>query len=220
MAAAAGAGGAASKHGLAHSERLALCALLEDKGPLAPTLCEGWTTSDLAAHLFVRESRPWAGIGIVVPPLAGYTRAAMDSAKRTLGHEGLIRRLRSGPPMPLKLLDDQINTTEYFVHHEDIRRAADSGEATRENDALDEALWANLRRGGRLLARKVRQAGLELVSPGRGSVTVKKGSPVATMVGSPQELTLYLFGRSSVADVQFDGPEPAVEAVKAARFGI
>ena len=39
-------------------------------GPEAPTLCAGWTTRDLAAHLVVREARPDAAAGIVLPALA------------------------------------------------------------------------------------------------------------------------------------------------------
>src|SRR5262245_9679824 len=39
-------------------ERAALCDLLDRVGPDRPTLCEGWTTNDLAAHLWVRESDP------------------------------------------------------------------------------------------------------------------------------------------------------------------
>ena len=45
-------------------ERLALCALLDETGPDAPTLCEGWTTGDLAAHLVLRERRPDAAAGV------------------------------------------------------------------------------------------------------------------------------------------------------------
>jgi uncharacterized protein (TIGR03085 family) len=209
-----------TKGGIAQSERQALCALLEDKGPLAPTLCEGWATADLAAHLYVRERRPYAAVGMVVPTLAGLTQAAMDSAKRSLGYDGLIRRIRSGPPPLLRPLDEQVNLFEYFVHHEDVRRAGDSGESTREDPKLDDALFAALRRGARLLARKVRGAGLELASPGRGSVVAHRGEPTVTMSGSPQELVLYLFGRSSVAKVELDGPAAAVAAVEEARFGV
>ncbi len=54
-------------------ERLALCGLLEKTGPDAPTLCEGWNTGDLAAHLVLRERRPDAAAGILGGPLAGYT---------------------------------------------------------------------------------------------------------------------------------------------------
>ena len=35
----------------ARDERSALVASLRDAGPDAPTLCAGWTTRDLAAHL-------------------------------------------------------------------------------------------------------------------------------------------------------------------------
>jgi uncharacterized protein (TIGR03083 family) len=58
----------------ARDERVALCALLDDAGPSAPTLCEGWRTVDLAAHLVLREHRPDAGIGVLGGPMARYTR--------------------------------------------------------------------------------------------------------------------------------------------------
>src|SRR5713226_6603591 len=54
-------------------ERLALAALLEETGPDTPTLCAGWQTRDLAAHLVVRERRPDADVGMLGGPLAGYT---------------------------------------------------------------------------------------------------------------------------------------------------
>src|SRR5579875_2067067 len=98
-----------TKGGIAQSERQALCDLLEDKGPLAPTLCEGWTTADLAAHLFVREYQPWYGIGILLPPLAGLTSRGMDDAKRQLGYGKLIEKVRSGPPGLFKTFDAQMN---------------------------------------------------------------------------------------------------------------
>ena len=43
---------------VAATERADLCDLFRAVGPDAPTLCEGWTTRDLAAHLVVRERRP------------------------------------------------------------------------------------------------------------------------------------------------------------------
>ena len=55
---------------LAQRERSALVESMRATGPDAPTLCEGWTTRDLAAHLVVREYRPDAAAGIVVPALA------------------------------------------------------------------------------------------------------------------------------------------------------
>ncbi|HEX6919337.1 MAG TPA: maleylpyruvate isomerase family mycothiol-dependent enzyme, partial [Actinomycetes bacterium] len=57
---------------IARAERAALSDLLESLGPDAPTLCEGWDTRDLAAHLVVRERRMDAAPGIVLRPLAGH----------------------------------------------------------------------------------------------------------------------------------------------------
>src|ERR1700753_1453307 len=57
----------------AQAERTALCDLFLELGPQAPTLCEGWTTRDLAAHLVVRDRRPDGAIGILVPRLSGHT---------------------------------------------------------------------------------------------------------------------------------------------------
>jgi uncharacterized protein (TIGR03083 family) len=42
----------------AQDERAALAALLHETGPDGPTLCEGWQTRDLAAHLALRARRP------------------------------------------------------------------------------------------------------------------------------------------------------------------
>src|ERR1700735_4322129 len=55
---------------LAQQERATLCDLLVELGPDAPTLCEGWTTADMAAHLVVRERRPDSGTGLVWAPLS------------------------------------------------------------------------------------------------------------------------------------------------------
>ncbi len=57
----------------AQLERQTLSQLFDQLGPDAPTLCSGWTTLDLAAHLVVRERRPDSGPGLVWPPMAGYT---------------------------------------------------------------------------------------------------------------------------------------------------
>ena len=51
-------------------ERYALCDTFEAVGPDAPTLCTPWRTRDLAAHLVIREGRPDAAVGLLVPPLA------------------------------------------------------------------------------------------------------------------------------------------------------
>src|SRR5699024_11776445 len=50
-------------------ERRQLADLFRQVGPDAPTLCEGWTTRDLAVHLVLRENRPDAAGGMFVPAL-------------------------------------------------------------------------------------------------------------------------------------------------------
>lgn len=47
----------------AQRERSALVETFHQVGPDAPTLCERWTTRDLAAHLVVRERRLDATLG-------------------------------------------------------------------------------------------------------------------------------------------------------------
>lgn len=204
---------------IAQSERQALCSLFEDRGPLAPTLCEGWTTADLAAHLYVRERKPLAAPGVVVRQLAPFTERAMQSAKRRLGYTGLIASIRSGPPMPMSLVDAQMNTAEYFIHHEDVRRAADEWQPRRDL-RLDASLWPLTQRGAWLFARRVKETGLQIESPGFGSFRARKGHPVVILRGRPQELLLYLSGRKSVARVELDGPQEAWAAVDSARFGM
>ena len=79
-------------------ERLALCALLEKTGPDAPTLCEGWNTGDLAAHLVLREHRPDAAGGVLGGPLAGYTARVQNRIRARTSFPDLVRAIRSGPP--------------------------------------------------------------------------------------------------------------------------
>ena len=116
----------ASSH--ARRERQELAELLLAEGPEAPTLCEGWTARDLAAHLVVRESRPDAGIGIVVPAAAGWTERVQNAASAQPYPE-LVRKVRTGPPtlslFSLPGADGLANLVEYVVHHEDLRRAQD-----------------------------------------------------------------------------------------------
>ena len=67
---------------LAKNERAALCDLPDKVGPEAPTLCEGWTTHDLAAHLWIRETDPLGAGGIVAKPLAGCSNVGWPTSAR------------------------------------------------------------------------------------------------------------------------------------------
>lgn len=199
-----------------------LCDLFDAIGPDAPTLCEGWTTRDLAAHLVVRETRPDAAAGILVRAAASYgERIRKRTASRPWPE--LVDQVRSGPPrfspMRLSRADDLANTIEFFVHLEDVRRARTGSDATDVDPAVQASLVRLLRRGAKLLARRT-PVGLVLSMSGHGEVIAKKGQPSVTLSGSPGEIVLFLYGRSSVSAVEFDGPAEAIEQLKATKFGI
>ena len=125
-------------------ERLALAALLEETGPGAPTLCAGWQTGDLAAHLVLRERRPDAAAGVFGGPLAGHTARVQRRLSKRMTYAQLVQAFRNGPPRlsPLALpgLDERANTVEYFVHYEDVRRARPGWEPRDVDPGLSEEL--------------------------------------------------------------------------------
>lgn len=202
--------------------RRTLCEVFEDVGPDAPTLCEGWSTRDLAAHLVVRETRPDAAAGILVKAASAHG----DRVRERVGARPwsrLVDDVRSGPPrlspMRVPAVDDLTNTVEFFVHLEDVRRARPDRPVVALEPAVDDALFHTLRRGARLLARKS-PVGLVLAVTGRDPITAKKAEPAVTIRGSVGEIVLFLYGRSTVARVEFDGTPDAVERLKNTKFGI
>jgi len=207
-------------------ERAALCALLLEVGPDAPTLCGDWTTADLAAHLVVRERHPMALPGILLGGrFEGATERAMARELDGHGYEGGVERVRTGPPPgPLRLrpVGRLANTVEYVVHHEDVRRPAGGG--PRPDDAeLQDAVWSLLRRGARLLVAPARlgSTGLRLVRPGHDPIRASgTGEGGAVLRGDPVEVLLHLYGRRAVADVELTGDPEARARVEAARFGL
>lgn len=200
----------------ARVERLALCETLLRTGPDAPTLCEGWRTRDLAAHLVLREGRPDAQIGMLVPALADRTAAVQERlASGPFGD--LVGAVRTGPPgwHPTRIaaVDQVVNTGEFFVHHEDVLRAEPGWTTPRAvPDALQRTLWRTCQVAGRLALRRA-PVGVELVADGYGRTVVRKGQPLVRVHGSPAELLLFAFGRRAVAQVPLDGPPDAVAAL-------
>ena len=209
-------------------ERLALCALLDETGPDAPTLCEGWTTGDLAAHLVLRERRPDAAGGLLGGPLAGYTARVQRGIRERIPFPELVRIIRSGPPrlsvMALPGMDERVNAVEYFVHHEDVRRGADGWEPRQLPDGESDMLWQRLRLARFMLRRA--PVGVELarddgaVSGGGPAyrITAKNATPAVTVVGSPAELTMWVMGRRSAARVRMDGTKAAVTKLAEANW--
>jgi len=206
---------------LAQRERAALADLLEEVGPDAPTLCGDWTTRDLAAHLLVRERSP-AAAGIVVRPLGGWTeRERARTARRD--YPRLVNDVRNGPPRwsPLRLsdLDKLVNTVEFFVHHEDVRRAAADWQPRELDPADDGAVWKATRARARMLLRHS-TVGVQLQTPDGRSAPGLAGSPTVTLEGAPGELLMYLHGRTERAIVEIHGDPEAVEAFRGTRLAV
>ncbi len=218
--------------GYARDERLALCGVLDEAGPRQPTLCEGWATLDLAAHLVMRERRPDAAVGIVGGPLAAYTRNVQRKLAVRTPYARLVETIRNGPPRlsPMRIADEQVNLVEFFVHNEDVRRARPGWEPRAISRDLADALWHRLRMA-RFVLRKV-PVGVEFArddepepgrsgspTPARVRITARARTPAVTVTGPPAELTLWALGRTGVARVRLDGSEDAVRALKNATWG-
>jgi len=206
----------------AQEERAALAALLEETGPDGPTLCEGWQTKDLAAHLVLRERRPDAAAGVMGGPLASYTARVQRKYLGRYSYPELVGLFRSGPPalslFAIPGADEAANAVEYFVHHEDVRRAGEEWTERTLDDGLSEMLWKRLK-GARLLLRSA-PTGIVFAREGNGKldlIVAKNAAPSVTVTGSPAELTLWSMGRTRAAHVTLDGPEDAVAKLTAWR---
>jgi uncharacterized protein (TIGR03085 family) len=115
-------------------------------------------------------------------------------------------------------MDERANLVEYFVHHEDIRRAQPTWQPRDISADLADDLWRRLRLA-RLLLRGA-PVGVELVRtdsaerPGRVRITVRARTPVVAVTGDPAELTLWTMGRTGAANVRFGGSDADVEALR------
>ncbi|MFI7411697.1 TIGR03085 family metal-binding protein [Streptomyces sp. NPDC049627] len=196
----------------AKRERLLLADLLEAEGPDAPTLCEGWTTRDLAAHVVVRERRPDAAAGLLIKQLAPRLDKAMEefAAKP---YEELIQLIRTGPPrfspFQLKQIDEASNTIEFYIHTEDVRRAQPDWTPRELDPVFQDALWSRFERSARLVGRSA-PTGLVLRRPNGQTAVAHRGTPVVTVTGEPSELLLFAYGRQSAAKVELDGDKDAI----------
>jgi uncharacterized protein (TIGR03085 family) len=204
----------------AQRERAALVETMRTVGPDAPTLCGDWTTSDLAAHLVVRERRLDATPGIAIPFLAGYTDKVQRQVAASADWDELLDKIASGPPLysPFKLLDPVANMGEMFIHHEDVRRAQTGWEPRQLDDATVKALGRGLAIMARLTLAKAPARVSLRTQEGKTLATVGRG-PELTVTGEPQELLLFISGRDAVR-LEFGGETAAIDAVRASRRGL
>ncbi|MCT2088618.1 TIGR03085 family metal-binding protein [Micrococcus terreus] len=220
-------------HDFTTASREALVEALVAAGPGHRTLCEGWQTEHLAAHIHLRETsalaaglalKPWSG------PLERRTRELGDAstgsrqyqqlvdrvARGTAGSERVVTRLRAAAPV--RRAAQAANLLEFFVHTEDVRRAQDRWAPRRLSDDYADVLWEELSRRARLLYRTA-PTGVRLVRTprtgrameGTATVVARPGEPQVTITGPTGELIMHAFGRRDHALVLVDPPGSALE---------
>lgn len=194
-------------------ERALLCDLLDQVGPDHPTLCDGWDTHHLAAHLRNREAGP---VGLSKQLLAGGGDKALEATVASIAFADLVEQVRNGPPLltvfALPKVGTLMNDLEYFVHHEDVRRAAPDWQVRVLPQWAEDELWRRLRGAAKLLLRKT-SVGIVFERTDTGdTVIASSGDDPATVAGLPSEIVLDLFGRRSVAEVDVTGSDAAVAA--------
>jgi uncharacterized protein (TIGR03085 family) len=190
-------------------ERAALADLFAAVGPDVPTLCEGWTSRELLAHLIVRE-RHVAAAGIRISSLAAWTASVQhDLAARPYAeligkfrHPAWWSLLSNGPA------DELLNLAEFFIHHEDVRRAQPQWSVRELPGGEATGLWSRLP----FVARTMKNAPgtVSLVAPGYGELVTGKGGDAVSITGEPGELLIFVSGRQAHARVTLAGPDHVI----------
>jgi uncharacterized protein (TIGR03085 family) len=134
----------------------------------------------------------------------------------------LVERFRTGPPAwsPLRVasLERAVNTLEFFVHHEDIRRAQEDWAPRELTDRQQGALFKAIGVAGKGLVRKA-GVPVTLTTPEGHTAELRKaadGEQPVVVTGEPGELVLFCFGRRDVARVALDGPDAQVARLRGA----
>lgn len=206
---------------LAARERTLLSAAAQQVGADARTLCGDWTVRDLVVHLVLREGSP-AAAGITLKPFEGWLeKESARLARQDFDH--LVNRFRHGPPLwsPFRLpkVDALANLLEFLVHHEDIRRAQPDWQPRELTAADQDLVWRAVRHAGRGLVRHA-EVGVALERPDTGDrVVLSRGDSEVAVRGLPVEVTLFVFGRTSVADVELLGSPADIDALTATPLG-
>ncbi len=200
---------------LARTERLGLGEVFRSLGPSAPTLCEGWRTADLLAHLVLRERKPVAALGILVPSLSARTEQL--TLELASDFEANIRLFESGPPSwnPMRYLDALVNGSEMLIHHEDVLRAQPEWKPRVLSAQAQQEARRILRGAAQLMTRgakvKVRPDPAGALTPANGEVVIR---------GDEVDILLRISGRSTNVHVTILGSAHDVQLFENSRLGI
>lgn len=198
---------------VAAEQRHALVEALRSVGPVAPTLCEGWSAEDLALHIVIRDRRPDLMVGAGLPLVGESARAGQQRLKNQ-GYPELIRQVEAGPPsfypQRLRQVDDLMNTAEFHIHTEDILRAqAEFDPAHRRGVSTRQQrhLWRQAAPSFFTMAARKLDKRITFLSPEFGAVTRgRSGAPLMIVQGEPSELALWASGRRDQAVVEIEEP--------------
>jgi len=160
----------------------------------------------------------------MLPPLAGHTKRVQDDLARG-DYAQLVEKVRH--PQSISLLqigavEEAMNLVEFFVHHEDVRRATPGWTARDLPEGYEQALLGRVRATTKLSARRfpgeivahaLGAAGAEPIRAGAGGERVE-------VHGAPGELLLFFTGRQRAANVEVTGPDELSEKLRGARLGL
>jgi uncharacterized protein (TIGR03085 family) len=203
-------------------ERAALAQALREAGPDAPTLCTGWQSRHLAAHVVLRESAPLVAAGASLRPLHAHAERRVaqlaDRSSDWAGYAALVERVARGPARwsPMSRMGDGANLLEFFIHTEDVRRGAGPVPPRTLEPEHAQAMWRQLALAAGLMYRTA-GVGIVLVVPGgpRRAVRRPRGEAGTVIVrGEVGELALHAFGREGAAHVDVLGDPADVEQLQ------
>ena len=210
-----------SKSGLVVAERADLATELSKLGPNQPTLCEGWKTKDLLAHLIMRERRPDAAAGIIIPALNSW-RSKVERSYTDKPFADLVTIFAQGPglvsPFALPGVDNLANLIEFTIHHEDVRRAQPNWQPRTNVGELQAEIAKRLPKFALLALRKL-PLGVLMINEQGLQTWLKRGTTVVELHGEPIEILLYISGRQRHANVTVHGSPAALATFERTKFG-
>ena len=197
------------------AERQRLIGTFERVGADADTLCEGWDAEDLLRHMVLRELFPHHGLFSKLPlKAADKSREHIDDID-TADYETLLETFKTGrhrlSPLQFGPVDRAMNTLEYVIHHEDLRRAQDPRLGRVLTPEEQGIIFSHLKAMAQMLFLKA-PVQVILHSPEFGEFTAfatKRHKETVTLEGPPLELALYSFGRNR-ADIELKGEPEAI----------
>lgn len=202
----------------AAASRAALVEALTAAGPGRPTLCDGWNTEHLAAHVHLRETTPSAA-GLVLPGLGRRierrTQELGDAHATDRSFAELVALVARGPlqePDTVSRLGgrlrglaararrtragrsvaDRVQLLEFYVHTEDVRRAQGSWAPRILADGYADTLFTQLKARAGLLYRG-EGTGVELVRQARPTSRTDN-APFTARAAGPGEPTVRVAG--------------------------